>query len=115
MEMNHSQIREFILNHANYINTNSPPHVSDNTNNNNNSLKICVHQEKSAYKESKMITCASDCDGIINHNFQKLDIYRDRFGNGNKLVFSQKVEISSFWPNGNIESSSVLKLYFTFV
>lgn len=86
--INHSQIREFIQNHANHINNNSPS-VSDN----NNSLKFCVHEEKSDYKDSKMITCASDCDGKINHDFQKLDIYRDRLGNGHKMVFSQKVEI----------------------
>lgn len=87
--INHSQIRDFIQRHANHIN-NISPQVSDK---NNNSLKFCVHEEKSDYKDSKMITCASGCGGKINHDFQKLDIYRDRFGNGHKMVFAQKVEI----------------------
>lgn len=88
--INHSQNCEFIQNHTNHINNNYSPQVSDS---NNNFFKFCVHEEKSNYKNSKMITCASECNGKINHDFRKWEIYYDRFGNGHKMVFSQKVEI----------------------
>lgn len=76
-------------------------YMSNNTNNNNNVsgdkvsddnfLKYCVYEENSDYKKSIIITSVADANNLNNESIRKLEIYRDRFGDGHKMVFSQKV------------------------
>lgn len=54
-------------------------------------LKHAVYEENSDYKKSIIIASAADASHSNSQGIHKLEIYRDRFGNGHKMVFSQKV------------------------
>lgn len=54
-------------------------------------LKYAVYEENSDYKKSIFITSVADAQNQNIENIRKLEIYRDHFGLGNKMVFSQKV------------------------
>lgn len=54
-------------------------------------LKHAVYEENSDYKKSIIITSANDAKHSNSQGIHKLEIYRDQFGNGHKMVFSQKV------------------------
>lgn len=53
--------------------------------------KFAVYEENSGYKKSIIITSEVDAKHQNNQGIRKLDIYRDRFGTEQKMVFSQKV------------------------
>lgn len=91
--IDHHNFRDFI---HKYMNTNT----NTNINNNNvsgdkvsddNFLKYCVYEENSDYKKSVIITSVADTKNLNNESIHKLEIYRDCFGHGHKMVFSQKV------------------------
>lgn len=73
-------------------------------------LKHAVYEENSDYKKSIIITSAKDAKHSNSQGVHKLEIYRDQFGNGYKMVFSQKVYPSQkniteefyFVPTNNI-------------
>lgn len=54
-------------------------------------LKYVVYEENSAYKKSIIISSATDAQNRNSKEIRKLEIYHDRFGIGQKMVFSQKV------------------------
>lgn len=54
-------------------------------------LKHAVYEENSDYKKSIIIASATDAKHSNSQGIHKLEIYRDRFGNGQEMVFSQKV------------------------
>lgn len=74
------------MNNNNINNNFSGDKVSDD-----NFLKYSVYEENSDYKKSIMIASVADAKNLNNKSIHKLEIYRDRFGNGQKMVFTQKV------------------------
>lgn len=78
-----------------YMNNNNSNIINNNTSggkvSDDNFLKYSVYEENSDYKKSIIIASVSDEKNLNNESIQKLEIYRDRFGNGHKMVFSQKV------------------------
>lgn len=95
--IDHHHFHDFIDKYLNNKNTN----INFNNNNNNNVsgdqvsddnfLKYCVYEENSDYKKSIIIASVADAQNLNNESIRKLEIYRDHFGNGHKMVFSQKV------------------------
>lgn len=64
-------------------------------------LKYAVYEENSDYKKSIVITSITDAQNQNIEGIRKLEIYRDRFGLGNKMVFSQKVQRKILRHNEN--------------
>lgn len=56
-----------------------------------NFLKYSVFEENSDYKKSITITSVTNEKNLNNESIRKMEIYRDRFGNAHKMVYSQKV------------------------
>lgn len=54
-------------------------------------LKYAVYEENSDYKKSIIITSETDKECKNSQGIRKLEIFRDRFGTEQKMVFSQKV------------------------
>lgn len=94
--IDHHHFRDFI---NKYMNNNTKNIVNNNNNNNvsgdkvsdDNFLKYCVYEENSDYKKSIIIASVADAQNLNNESIRRLEIYRDRFGDGSKMVFSQKV------------------------
>lgn len=71
-------------------------------------LKHAVYEENSDYKKSIIVTSAVDAKQLNSQGIHKLEIYRDRFGNGHKMVFSQKVHLSTMKiKTARLDSNSV--------
>lgn len=86
---------------------------TDKFNNNVNGEKVSddsflKHEENSDYKKSIIITSAANSKHSNSQEVRRLDIHRDQFGNGQKMVFTQKV-----WriTQGNIKKRTKLSLY----
>lgn len=90
--IDHHHFRDFI---HKYMNNNNNTKISNNNVSgkvsDDNFLKYCVYETNSDYKKSTIITSVADAKNLNNESICKLEIYRDRFGNGHKMVFSQKV------------------------
>lgn len=89
-QIQHTELRDFVKKHVLNHKTKCDQ-VSDD-----NFLKYTVYEDNSDYKKTIFVTSAAEsklspCGNGPNHGIQKLEIYRDRFGNGHKMVFSQKV------------------------
>lgn len=82
--INHTNIRDFLQKHVNNI-------AIDNKVSDDNLLKLTVHKENSEYKNSIIVTSDLNAAQKNSHAQQKLEIYRDRFGASQRMVFSQKV------------------------
>lgn len=90
--IDHHHFREILNKYMNNHNNNvNGEKVSDD-----NFLKYSVYEENSDYKKSIIIASAVDADNLNTQNLRKLEIYRDRFSNGHKMVFSQKVHCSEY-------------------
>lgn len=83
--------RDFIHKYMNNNTTNNNNNVSGGTVSDDNFLKYCIYEENSDYKKSIIIASVADANDLNNESIRKLEIYRDRFGNGHRMVFSQKV------------------------
>lgn len=81
--INHHNLHDFVDKLNNNVNG---ANVSDD-----HLLKCMVYEEQSAYKNSIVIASAYDEKQRNSKEIQKLEIYRDRFGIGQKMVYSQKV------------------------
>lgn len=84
--IDHHHFREFVNQYMNNNNNVNGEKVSDD-----NFLKYNVYEENSEYKKTLIIASVGETDEFNKQNLRKLEIYRDRFGNGHKMVFSQKV------------------------
>lgn len=91
--INHADIRNFV---HKYVNNNG--HAGDKVSD-DNFLKFTVYEDNADYKKSIIVTsaAASNLNQQNCYGIQKLEIYRDRFGNGHKMVFSQKVDVLFFF------------------
>lgn len=89
--------RDFIHKYMNNNNTNIINNniVSSNKVSDDNFLKYCIYEENSDYKKTIIIASVADAKDLDNESICKLEIYRDRFGRGHKMVFSQKVHDKS--------------------
>lgn len=62
-------------------------------------LKYAVYEENSDYKKSIVIASVADAQHRNSEGIRKLEIYHDRFGIKNRMVFSQKVHGTEFQKN----------------
>lgn len=104
--IDHHHFREILNNYMNNNNNVNGEKVSDD-----NFLKYSVYEENSDYKKSIIIASAVDAENLNTQNLRKLEIYRDRFGNGHKMVFSQKVQTVPDISNTHTSQSIPLNIF----